>query len=305
MRWVTVDDMYNSAKADSVKLLSNYSSDFWSEYSSNHTYYDRLFRRMFSAFRYFDQIPISNFQVLESEDIEEVRNNFIDAVYDHLLANDKKYSELYRVSLLTDEENPIVKNYDITETKESKATKSGEDIEGQRTDTGSSSRAAYQDGDTKVYGATYKEIEEGLGAHTDSTNVTYGEQVNNKESGIAGFNSNSFSDDRSVDETIGERQDISSETHSARINTKTEEENTHTDTDTISHGARSETTQNVKGSQTDTFEHSLTEEYTLTRSGNIGVETVSEMIKKHNEVWSAYEFYTYIFKEICADLLLI
>ncbi|MBQ0111580.1 MAG: hypothetical protein KBT03_00450 [Bacteroidales bacterium] len=85
----TVNDMYKNSVSNNKKLLSNYNAPFWAEYLLNSERYDRLFRRKYLSFRYFLQEY--------DEDITTITDNFIDDVYNHLLANDKKYSELFRV----------------------------------------------------------------------------------------------------------------------------------------------------------------------------------------------------------------
>lgn len=305
MKWVTVDDMYNNAKADSEKLLSAFNADFWADYTNNYTYYDRLFRRMFSCFRFFDQKPINNTDVLTDEQIEEVRLDFTDAVYDHLLVNSKKYSELYRVSQLTSEQYPITNNYDITETKEEDIDRSGSNISGARSDTKGDTFGSYEDGVTNTHGMNTINVSEMYGARSDSHSNTQGSQSNSRNTGIAGFNSSDYSNDANMAETLGSRVDSGTDTTGAQDNEIYTVNSAYTDTSTESHGQRTVTTNETKGQQTDTFDHSINDSYTLRKVGNIGVKTVSEMLGEHIELWNTYEFYKYIFKEICADLLLI
>lgn len=49
--------------------------------------------------------------------------------------------------------------------------------------------------------------------------------------------------------------------------------------------------------------NSGTEEYTLTRKGNIGVMTSSDVIKKHIDLWENFNFYHYVFGVIAKELL--
>ena len=135
------------------------------------------------------------------------------------------------------------------------------------------------DEETKVYGEREDTVEYGE-KEIETANVK-GNQTNVITNGIAGFNSSDFANDDKSNEVYGQRTDSSNETIG-----------THTDTST-------------KGEQIDTNNISGTEEYTLTRKGNIGVRTITEVIEYHRNFWNTYEFYTYIFKEICAELLLI
>ena len=96
LNWVTVNDMYKHLGTEE-KLLSNFSAEFWEDYNTNHAVYDSRFKRMFSSFRFFEQQPIE-YRKPTTEEIEEVKDSFITAVYEHLLINNKKYSELYRVT---------------------------------------------------------------------------------------------------------------------------------------------------------------------------------------------------------------
>ena len=73
--------------------------------------------------------------------------------------------------------------------------------------------------------------------------------------------------------------------------------------DTI--GSRTDTVGFTKGSQIDTLDNTGTEKYTLTRKGNIGVQTATDMIDKHDTYWNKYRFYTTIFENISKDLLLV
>lgn len=60
-----------------------------------------------------------------------------------------------------------------------------------------------------------------------------------------------------------------------------------------------------KGAETDSVSNSGTEDYTLHRKGNIGVQTVTDMISKHDTYWSKYRFYTTIFENISRELLIV
>lgn len=132
---------------------------------------------------------------------------------------------------------------------------------------------------SKVYGE--REDSKSVGSVTVSTENEKGEQTNTHTNDIAGFNSSGYANANKTADVYGERTDNIEETTSA-----------HTDTLT-------------KGEQTNTDTNAHTEDYTLTRKGNIGVRTITEVIEKHRDFWNTYEFYTYIFKEICAELLLI
>ena len=103
---LSVNDLYLLSSSKNTPLLSNYSSVFWNDYVNNYTEYDALFRRMFYSFIYFMQFD---------DNPDTVLSNFIDDVKRHLMVNDKKYSELYRVNVISDENYSITDNYKITE----------------------------------------------------------------------------------------------------------------------------------------------------------------------------------------------
>jgi len=213
MRMRTVDDLYRNANERNIPLLSDYNAQFWSEYKTNHARYDKLFRRLYLSYKYFLQTG--------KETINEVTDNFIDDCYNHLLANAKKYAELYRMYVITDEEYSITENYNMTE---------------------------IMDRDT-----------------SSNTTNDYGERVDGTQS-----------------------------THKVvPYNTVTEYEDTSV-TDAVN-----------KGAQTDTVGNTATEDYTFVRHGNIGVQTGMDLLEKHQNLWTPYEFYEFIFREICKDLLLV
>ena len=99
MTMKTVNDMYKESISKGIALLSEYGSAFWQDYVINHAKYDALFRRMFFSFRYFMQS--------EDDDIATITNNFIEDVNNHLMINDKKYSELYRIHVIADDKYSI------------------------------------------------------------------------------------------------------------------------------------------------------------------------------------------------------
>lgn len=47
------------------------------------------------------------------------------------------------------------------------------------------------------------------------------------------------------------------------------------------------------------------EDYTMKRTGNIGIQSVSDLLEKHKKFWSKWDFYNYVFMEICRELLLV
>ena len=85
----TVKDMYKYTSDNTLKLLSDYNADFWANYKTNYARYDKLFCRLYRSWFYFLQE--------HDETIAQITTNFTADVYAHLLLNEKKYSELYRI----------------------------------------------------------------------------------------------------------------------------------------------------------------------------------------------------------------
>lgn len=123
----TINDLYRLAKANEVKLLSTYSASFWQEYVSNNAKYDALFNRTFYSFVYFLQN--------DNESTQEVLDNFIADVENHLRINHKKYSELFKINVLADSEYDLLHNFSTTE----RMDKDTSFDKGQRSDSNSSS----------------------------------------------------------------------------------------------------------------------------------------------------------------------
>lgn len=88
-----VDDMYKYATANSITLLPLSDYDFWQEYVDNNAQYDRLFRRLYINYKYFDQ------NIHDDNPVSRVLQDFKDAVDDLLLLNHDKYDELYKIKV--------------------------------------------------------------------------------------------------------------------------------------------------------------------------------------------------------------
>lgn len=93
--------------------------------------YDREFARRYKNFRYFD--------FLEADNMSDTIENFWYDVVSILQLNQKKYQEMYRIFVLSDEDMPITFNYDMTETtgaqKQTSVKGSQQNTYGARTDT--------------------------------------------------------------------------------------------------------------------------------------------------------------------------
>lgn len=272
---VTVNDMYKESSKHNYKLLSEYGSSFWNEYRSNYQHYDKLFRRMFKSFKFFLQD--------EDEDIETITSNFADEVYNHLLVHDRRYSELYRIHVLDDDSYSLTDNYNITETMDRDTTSLDTNTYGARTDTITDTEGSRNDSSTTTDSS-----------REDTTNNEYGSQNNVSTSKVAPYDSETFANNTQTDETVGAKTD------SITFNKGSESSDV-----SFSKGEQINTSSHVKGSQTDGLDNTSTEDYVLTRKGNIGVQTVTDMLDKHKRFWTKWEFYYFIFMEISKELLII
>lgn len=195
INFVTVQQMYNLSKTEDFPLLSDFSDEFWAPYVNDYEHYDRVFNRLYKNYYYFMQD--ANLQAYE------VQPDFTESVYDLLLMNRKKYSELYRVHTLDSETYNVAGNYDITETKEGENAKSITDTYGRQL--------------TDVYGQRL----------STGQNVT-GTQSNNSTEKVAPYNSENFANENRSEVSLGQRTDTSSNT----VNTATD---THTNSGVDSH----------------------------------------------------------------------
>lgn len=404
---INVNQMYKYMRDESKPLLSNYPADFWKEYRDNYSYFDRLFMKSFRSF-----IP---FNSLDLDDVDEVSEDFAADCYNYLLANDKRYTELFRVQEIDDDDYNFMFNYDMTETYEGQTGQTGSETQGQRQDsrtlstqygatsqssqkseslgshtdtkssefnyaaktenlTKSETLGAHTDTheNTNVYGALEEDVtrSETLGAHTDthSDDITYGATTDTKQYGaasdtvqtdVSAFNETLFQPKEKVSTTKGTHTDTESsvshtderdlsDTYGAQTNsvTETRDNASHTDhltlTDTMAAQTNSGTEQRTeaarkdtasdstvygaqsnsgsetltaqahtdattdsftKGSQTNTTTGSGTSEHTLTRRGNIGIQTTSDIIEKHIGLWKSFSFYKIVFDDLANEFL--
>ena len=242
----TVNQMYQITKANSTPLLSSYGADFWKEYVDNYVRYDKVFRRMYLDFKYFLQDG--------TEEIEDLTSEFTADVLNLLMINRKKYEELYRIYVVSDDEDMLTDNYNIKEVMDRDTTSNK--------------------GINETVGVNSTVVDNG-----NTTDVT--QPITNT----------------SIDKSSP--YDDTDEFHNTYENTSKLGERNNATTTTNSRNIESATT--TTGVNTDEG----TEDYTLTKVGNIGVQTSAEMLTKHKKFWNSYEFYSAIFKDICRELLII
>ena len=205
----TVKEMYESAVLKDTALLSTYGGDFWNEYIQNHKEYDRLFMRMFKNFIYFLQDG--------SESIDVVLTNFIEDVKLHLMVNSKKYSELYRTYVVSDNDYMLLDNYNVKETMSKQNSNEGSDVLGARNDV----------------------TNDTIGAITTNTTSTIGEQTNSEIKKVSPYDSNSFNNESGTDSNFGTRSDSGNTTtneHTDNLTfTKGQQTDSHSNTSTESY----------------------------------------------------------------------
>ena len=322
---ITVNDMYKDARSSNAPLLSNYEAPFWSEYISDFSNYDRVFNRLYRSFEYFLQE--------EDDSVSECRSNFTEDVKCLLIANSKKYSELYRTYKIDDSIYSLTDNYDVTETYSGNKLTTIESRLGSRTDNTETSDVigsktdsientdiigAINNTETMNNGAKNTNENTTYGAKTTNENTTYGSGSSETVGEVSPMDSNMFYNNNKNSTITSEKTDSKQITNAAFTDSKQTTYSTFTDTKTINEAERTNTSNNVinsgeqnnssnntytKGEQSDTHNHDETESYNIRKRGNIGVQTATDMISKHNQFWNSYEFYTLIFKDICKELL--
>lgn len=318
-RFKNVNDMWKECVLNDKKLLSEYPGDFWAYYITNHVRFDALFRQMFLSFTYFLQD--------NDETLSTVTDNFIDAVYNHLLLNHKKYEEMYRIEVLEDLDYKFNKNYDVTESSTRTTEDERNDTIGSRTDTSSMTYGQRTDETTKVSGQRTDTETNVLGSREDSVATTEGERsdgttftagthTDTHEHDVSPDDSEDFFNHRKDTDVYGQRQDVTEfvkgEQEDSSTFNKGEETDTNTlvkgsetDTDTLVKGSETDSGSTVKGSQSNSSTTEGTETYAMTKSGIVGNITPAKLLEQHTSYWKLYEFYKYIFKKISEDLLMV
>ena len=243
MKSMTVMKLYKKAYEDEQTLLPDLDGitgfDWWHNTytATNQADLDILFTRMFASYEFYSPL-----KAIWPEEYDEAAalTDFKQAVYTLFIKNDKKYTELYRIHTIPDNDAyALTNNYDLHETYSGTNATQGSAITGQRTD-----------------------------VSIDNT----GEQESAGVNKVTGWNSNTENTNDSNTGVIGSRQD----TH-----------------------------QFTKGQEQDTSRTAGQDAHTLRRFGNIGVMTVTDMLRKNSEFWQYFSFLQIIFDDICKEFLLI
>ena len=266
-----VIELYKSILPAGELFPTNTTFDFWDDvYGAASAEYDREFARRYKNFLFFD--------FLEAETTSEALTNFKADVLSILTFNQKRYEEMYRVFCVTDEDDPLTYNYDMVETTGAQHTE---------TEYGATSQTKGQETFTKGQ-ETFTKGEEQLTKGSQSN--TIGGTTNTHA--VAPYNVSTLtpeSSDTMTQQSNTEGQRI--DTEGQRIDTNSQRQDTNS--------ARTDTAL-AHTDQTDS------DEWTLTRRGNIGVQTASDMLRLHTQYWTEqYKFMQLIFDDIAAQLLLI
>ena len=234
----TVKELYKIAKNEEATLFPEFDSDWWTGIYNVETGedIDLLFTRYYSNYEFYSSLE----DLLDEYTDHNSLTDFRQAVYTLFLKNDKKYTELYRIHTIPDDEAyALTNNYDMHETYSGSNSAQGASITGQRTD-----------------------------VNIDQI----GSQNSAGQNNVTGWNSNAE-------------------------NLK--------DSNTTQMGSRNENHQFTKGQETDTSRTQGTDSHTLRRYGNIGVQSVTDMLVKNKNFWLIWDFLQVIFDDICRDYLLI
>lgn len=264
-------ELYKSILPAGELFPTNTSFDFWDDvYGAASAEYDREFARRYKNFLFFD--------FLEAETTSDALTNFKADVLSILTFNQKRYEEMYRVFCVTDEEDPITYNYDMVETTGAQHTE---------TEYGATSQTKGQETFTKGQ-ETFTKGEELLTKGSQSN--TIGGTTNTHS--VAPYNVQTLTPESSDEisqqsNTEGQRID----TEGQRIDTNSQRQDTNS--------ARTDTAL----AHTDKVD---SDEWTLTRRGNIGTQTAADILRLHTAYWTEqYKFMQLIFDDIAAQLLLI
>lgn len=306
----SVEDIYNYCKDENQNMLSNYSADFWEVYRENSHYFDRLFMKTYRSF-----IPFNS----QEDSLDRTADAFGIDVYSWLLANDKRYSELWRLQTVSDLDYSILDNYNVRETHQTSASSNKTDVTGQRLDTKNNTYGygtiTKRDENTKVNGARTENDNRTLNYDTIETNTsvdtTIGSQQNTTENKVSADNVNTYAPKDYSDTDLGSRED-SSDTHEVTESRTDTDNTTHTEasytdternTGTVEHANDTSQEQTTYGSHTDTHNGTESENKTVTRRGNIGVYSASKLLGEHKDLWEAFNFYKFVFDEIANEFL--
>lgn len=280
METVKIWELYKHARENTQTLLpDDISADFWQIYKTNNTYADRTFNTMYRDFSFVWAAYPGEKDIADAEKLQRFKS----VVKLYLLANEKRYSELYRLQVVDDDRYGILDNYDMMETMTRETMSQGEQTKG-----------AQKNGST-IADTEYTDItDRNIGKQHNTQSVSTGEQETTVTHSVAPYDSKTVNIDSQDSATAGKRTDSVDNTTDA-----------YTDTTTVDAGARNRTIENSEGERHDKTSDSGTENYTLTRKGNIGVMTQSDVMARHYDFWERYEYFLAIYHDIATHTLIL
>ena len=285
-----IKDIYNYQKDHTTPMLSSFTSvaggdvDFWKPYKDNYAYFDRIFMKKYRSWYPMDQ----------DGEVNEIAAEFADDVKGWLMINDKRYSELFRIQSIADDEKysltDNVYEHEVTETAFGKMVtfnKGEQEIK----DEGSTDYGLHETTDNKTLG---------YGEHVIETGVTENLGVTEKtiEDSTSAYNASGYS---ATDKSVTSTDAVENGTDT----TVTDNEHEDTDNRTITSKAHKDETANTRtdGAREDTTEDSGTETVTRDRAGNVGIKDVAQILMDQEEMWVNFSFFELIFAEITRELL--
>ena len=279
-----IKDIASYNKEENKMMLSNYDADFWKPYRDHYNYFDRLFMKKYRSWFPMDQ----------EGDLEEVATDFTFDVKAWLMINDKRYSELYRIQTIQDDDKySLTDNVYEIESIEESGEHSSTFNKGEQTDTEDLEAVKGQQIDTQ----DNERVKGQEQIDTDATNTTgaTGKTITNS---VSAYNDSSFANADKSEEDDESREDTIDQT-------VVEGERTDTEDLSTTYGARTDTQDNSRtsGAREDTEEGTDSKTITRNRSGNIGVKTVVQMLEEQWNSWGLMNFYDFIFAEIARELL--
>lgn len=172
----TIKEIYKYDKNNDhclLPLLTEISEgfDWWNDIykDGTHEVIDELYARLYNSYEFY------TIHADEDYDAEAASDDFRNAVFELFIKNNKKYTELYRIEVIPDDDAyALTNNYDLHETYSGTDATQGAVITGQRTD-----------------------------VNVDNTGSQNSAGLNK----VTGWNSNTENEDNANTGTIGSRQD--------------------------------------------------------------------------------------------------
>lgn len=266
-----VIQLYKALGSGETLLPTDTGFTFWEEtYEAAPAVFDREFARRYTSFDIFD--------FMDAENISDAKDNFKADILSILTFNKKRYEEMYRVFLVEDADDPITYNYDMVETTGAQHTES---VKGEQENTIGEqiNTTGEQENTIGQQSNTIGQQSNTIGSQTVTTSKAVADTSNLKTA--------SQDETSARNDNTGQRIDIEgerSDTYGERIDTE---------------GARTD----IEGARTDTYD---ADEWTLTRRGNIGVQTAADILRLHTEYWTEiYKFFNLIYDDIAKQLLMV